>query len=59
MWIAAQQQGVGVQPISPVFRYAHTDQDLDELVVNHLAALRDLQREFRALSKPAPTRRKP
>ncbi|MBB3748051.1 molybdopterin/thiamine biosynthesis adenylyltransferase [Mycolicibacterium sp. BK634] len=50
VWIAAQQLGLGVQPVSPVFLYAHDDRDLDELAAEHVEELRDLQAQFRALT---------
>ncbi len=50
VWIAAQQHGLGVQPVSPVFLYAHGARDLDELAPGHVPALRALQRRFRVLT---------
>lgn len=49
VWVSAQQRGLAVQPVSPVFLYAHTDADRTELAPGHAAALRDLQRSFRRL----------
>jgi hypothetical protein len=49
-WVAAQQHGLGVQPISPVFLYAHDDDDLAELAATHVPALRALQQQFRDLT---------
>ena len=54
VWVAAQQHGLGVQPVSPVFLYAHDDRDLDELAAEHVAELRDLQSQFRALTGTGP-----
>jgi len=54
VWIAAQTLGLGVQPVSPVFLYAHDDHDLAELAAGHVAALRTLQQEFRALTATGP-----
>lgn len=50
VWVAAQQHGVAVQPVSPVFLYAHNDRDLQELSAGHAAALRDLQYAFRQVT---------
>ncbi|RDH79519.1 Rv1355c family protein [Mycolicibacterium moriokaense] len=50
VWIAAQRCGLGVQPISPVFLYAHDDADLTELSAAHAPALRGLAADFRRLS---------
>lgn len=51
VWIAAQQQGFGVQPVSPVFLYAHTQADLEELSAPFAAELAELQSEFNALTQ--------
>lgn len=50
VWIVAQQQGLAVQPISPVFLYAHDDEDLNALSPTHAVALARLRDEFRELS---------
>src|SRR5262249_48831150 len=39
VWIAAQRSGLGVQPVSPVFLYAHDAEDLRTLSPSHAAAL--------------------
>ncbi|MGA7055323.1 MAG: Rv1355c family protein [Mycobacterium sp.] len=49
VWIAAQQCGLTVQPISPVFLYARDAGDLTELSVSFADELGDLQQEFRQL----------
>ena len=54
VWITAQQHGLGVQPVSPVFLYAHDDHDLTELAAGHVAALRDLRQRFRDLTGTEP-----
>jgi molybdopterin/thiamine biosynthesis adenylyltransferase len=54
VWIQAQDRGLAVQPISPVFLYAHTDDELRELSPAFAASLRDLQTEFRKLARTAP-----
>jgi hypothetical protein len=51
VWIRAQQHGVAVQPVSPVFLYAHDDDDLRELSPGFAPALRDLQMNFRRLAR--------
>lgn len=54
VWVTAGQHGLGVQPVSPVFLYAHDDEDLAELAVEHVPALRELQRQFRDLTATEP-----
>lgn len=54
LWIAAQQQGFGVQPVSPVFLYAHTEAELEELSAPFAAELGQLQGEFNALTDLQP-----
>ena len=49
VWIAAQQRGLAVQPVSPVFLYAHDAEDLTELSTPFTDELRKLQLEFRRL----------
>jgi molybdopterin/thiamine biosynthesis adenylyltransferase len=49
VWIAAQQSGLAVQPISPVFLYAHNVDELTELSMPFAAELHDLQTQFRQL----------
>lgn len=55
VWIAAQQSGLGVQPVSPVFLYAHDDAELAELSPRFAAELRRLQTTFAQLSDTAET----
>lgn len=50
VWIAGQQQGFGVQPVSPVFLYAHTATELEELSAPFADELGKLQRQFNALT---------
>lgn len=50
VWVAAHQHGLAVQPVSPVFLYAHNDRDLAELSAGHAGALHDLQYSFRRLT---------
>jgi hypothetical protein len=49
VWIAAQQRGLAVQPVSPVFLYAHDVEDLTGLATPFTDELRKLQLEFRRL----------
>jgi hypothetical protein len=49
VWITAQQRGLAVQPVSPVFLYARDAEDLTELSVSSDDELGDLQQEFRQL----------
>jgi hypothetical protein len=53
-WIVAQQHGLIVQPISPVFLYAHDAADLTELSTPFADELGKLQQEFgRLVGVPA------
>ena len=54
LWIAAQQLELGVQPVSPVFLYAHDDRDLAELAPDHVPALHLLCEQFRDLTGTEP-----
>jgi hypothetical protein len=49
VWITAQQHGLAVQPISPLFLYARDVKDLTELSSAFADELRDLQKEFQQL----------
>lgn len=53
VWITAQQHGLAVQPVSPVFLYAHDDEDLRELSPAFAGDLRNLQYNFRKLANTA------
>jgi hypothetical protein len=46
VWITAQQRGLSVQPVSPVFLYAHDSAEFDELSLEFADQLRQLQRDF-------------
>ncbi|WP_454793426.1 Rv1355c family protein [Mycolicibacterium lutetiense] len=50
VWVGAQRHGLAVQPVSPVFLYAHDDGDRQALSPDHADALRDLQYAFRRLT---------
>jgi hypothetical protein len=50
VWIAAQRHGIAVQPVSPAFLYAHSDEDLHELSPAFAGDLGDLQYNFRKLA---------
>ena len=54
VWVIAQQCGLAVQPISPVFLYAHDHQDLEKLSPTYAAALQRLRDQFRELVATAP-----
>jgi molybdopterin/thiamine biosynthesis adenylyltransferase len=54
VWIVAQRCGLAVQPISPVFLYAHDDADLAALSPVHAATLRRLSDDFRDVSAIEP-----
>jgi molybdopterin/thiamine biosynthesis adenylyltransferase len=49
LWINAEQCGFGVQPVSPVFLYAHNDTDVQILSPAYAEQLHSLQQAFRAL----------
>ncbi len=46
VWTIAQQRGFAVQPISPLFLYAHTDEERKELSPDFAPELHRLQRRF-------------
>lgn len=50
VWVGAQRHGLAVQPVSPVFLYAHDDRDRQALSPDHAETLRDLQYAFRRLT---------
>lgn len=50
-WIVAQQHELAVQPVSPVFLYAHDDDDLNDLSPTHAGSLRHQQSAFRDLAQ--------
>jgi molybdopterin/thiamine biosynthesis adenylyltransferase len=54
VWVVAQQRSLAVQPISPVFLYAHDHDDLEKLSPAHAPALQRLQDQFRELVATAP-----
>ncbi len=49
VWITAQQRGLSVQPISPVFLYARDVEDFSGLSKLFVGELAELQTEFRRL----------
>ncbi|BBX71185.1 Rv1355c family protein [Mycolicibacterium psychrotolerans] len=49
VWIEAQEQGLGVQPVSPVFLYASDEQEFTALSPRFAERLTDLQYTFRKL----------
>lgn len=50
VWIIAQQHGLSVQPVSPVFLYAHNRTELDALCPPFADELERAQRDFRSLA---------
>jgi molybdopterin/thiamine biosynthesis adenylyltransferase len=54
VWIFAQQRGLAVQPISPVFLYARSMAELTELSTSFGDELAELQKEFRQLVRMPP-----
>lgn len=53
VWIVAHQCGLAVQPVSPVFLYGCTKEDLQKASPHFGAELHRLQQELRALAEPA------
>jgi molybdopterin/thiamine biosynthesis adenylyltransferase len=49
VWITAQQRGLTVQPVSPVFLYARTPGEFEELSATFRDELSSLQSQFRTL----------
>lgn len=54
VWMAAQDAGLTVQPMSPPFLYAHTGTELGELSGKYADELRRLQDTFHALTSKGP-----
>ncbi|MBX9640454.1 MAG: Rv1355c family protein [Mycobacteriaceae bacterium] len=52
VWIVAQQSGLAVQPVSPVFLYGCTKEDLQKASPPFAAELHRLQDELRELTEP-------
>jgi molybdopterin/thiamine biosynthesis adenylyltransferase len=50
VWVIAQQAGLAVQPMSPVFLYAHDHDDLRKLSPAHAPTLQTLRDDFRELT---------
>jgi molybdopterin/thiamine biosynthesis adenylyltransferase len=53
VWIVAQELGLAVQPISPVFLYAQHDDELEDVSADYAQALADLRSRFRTLTGTA------
>lgn len=53
VWTAAEEQRIAVQPVSPVFLYAHNERELEDLSAPYARVLGDLRSEFRALTETA------
>lgn len=51
VWITAQQSGLAIQPVSPVFLYAGDDDDLRKLSPGFASSLRRMQQAFRKLAE--------
>jgi hypothetical protein len=54
VWIAAQQHGLAVQPIAPVFLYARNPDELRELSPTFAPSLHELQCSLRHLADTGP-----
>lgn len=52
VWILAQQCGLAVQPVSPIFLYSCSTEDLQKASPRFAPELHRLQRELRALTEP-------
>ena len=52
VWIVAEQCGLAVQPVSPIFLYGCTKEDLQKASPHFAAELHRLQHELRALAGP-------
>ncbi|WP_255413048.1 Rv1355c family protein [Mycobacterium hubeiense] len=50
VWIIAQQHGLAVQPVSPLFLYAHDQQELRKLSAPFAPSLQRLRHTFRELA---------
>ncbi|MGV0837253.1 Rv1355c family protein [Mycolicibacterium thermoresistibile] len=50
VWVRAQQRGLAVHPVSPLFLYAHEDAELKALSPHFASSLVRLRREFRDLA---------
>lgn len=48
LWVTAHLRGLAVQPVSPAFIYARTDEEHQELSPQHWKALQQLNIEFRS-----------
>lgn len=51
VWIVAQQRGLAVHPVSPIFLYGCNRHDLDQVSPHFAAGLYQLQRDLRDLVK--------
>jgi hypothetical protein len=51
VWICAEQHGLAVQPISPVFLYARTSDELSALSAEFSGELARLKSDFRDLAR--------
>lgn len=54
VWVAAQDRGLAVQPMSPVFLYAHTRDELRTLSEEFARPLHDLRSDLRSLADVGP-----
>ncbi|MDO3635379.1 Rv1355c family protein [Mycolicibacterium arseniciresistens] len=54
VWIAAQTHGLGVQPVSPVFLYARSDDELRDLSPQFAGELAGLASDFARLAGTGP-----
>jgi molybdopterin/thiamine biosynthesis adenylyltransferase len=54
VWVTAQQHGLAVQPVSPVFLYARDPDDFEELSTTFADELEQMHKEFRQLTRPRP-----
>ena len=49
VWVTAHLHGLAVQPVSPAFLYARTEEEYRQLSTHHAETLQQLSFEFRTL----------
>lgn len=54
IWITGEERGFAVQPVSPLFLYAHSQEELGQLSASFAPLLHRLQRAFRELAGTIP-----
>ncbi|OBA85786.1 hypothetical protein A5662_03790 [Mycobacteriaceae bacterium 1482268.1] len=54
IWITGEERGFAVQPVSPLFLYAHSQEELGQLSASYAPSLHRLQCAFRELAGTTP-----